>query len=126
MLPDISPLQARFVHEYLIDLNATQAVKRAGYKCKTDKVAAVQGARLLANVKIQAAIQEARAAREKQSLITVEWVLSQLAEVAQDPEHKDRMRALELLGKHLGMFDGSGQQDKGVRVELGAASEWAE
>ena len=47
--------QKRFVEEYLIDLNATQACIRAGYKTKT---ANEQGARLLANVSIQEAIAE--------------------------------------------------------------------
>jgi phage terminase small subunit len=45
--------QRRFVDEYLIDLNATQAAIRAGYCTKT---AAQQAARLLRNVKIQQAI----------------------------------------------------------------------
>ena len=45
--------QARFVGEYLCDLNATQAAVRAGYSQKT---AAVQGSRLLTNVKVAAAI----------------------------------------------------------------------
>ncbi len=43
----LTPKQARFVEEYLIDLNATQAAIRAGYSAKT---AEVQGSRLLGNV----------------------------------------------------------------------------
>ena len=50
--------QQRFVDEYLIDLNATQAAIRAGYSAKT---ADVQGSRMLANVKVQQAISEAMA-----------------------------------------------------------------
>lgn len=38
--------QQRFVDEYLIDLNATQAAIRAGYSAKT---ADVQGSRMLGN-----------------------------------------------------------------------------
>jgi phage terminase small subunit len=49
----LTPKQERFVQEYLIDLNATQAAIRAGYSAKT---ANEQGARLLANVSIAAAI----------------------------------------------------------------------
>lgn len=45
--------QQRFVEEYLIDLNATQAAIRAGYSAKT---ADQQGSRMLANVKVQQAI----------------------------------------------------------------------
>ncbi len=33
--PGLSPKQARFVDEYLVDLNATKAAERAGYSAKT-------------------------------------------------------------------------------------------
>ena len=49
--------QAAFVAEYLVDCNATQAAIRAGYSART---AASQGARLLRNVKVMAAIQRAQ------------------------------------------------------------------
>lgn len=49
----ISAKQARFVAEYLIDLNATQAAIRAGYSKKT---ADVQGPRLLGNVAVSHAV----------------------------------------------------------------------
>ena len=49
--------QERFVEEYLIDLNATQAAIRAGYSPKT---ANEQGARLLAKVSVQTAISRLR------------------------------------------------------------------
>ena len=45
--------QQRFVDEYLIDLNATQAAIRAGYSVKT---ADQQASRMLTNVKVQQAI----------------------------------------------------------------------
>ena len=47
--------QQRFVDEYLIDLNATQAAIRAGYSAKT---ADVQGSRMFGIVKVQQAISE--------------------------------------------------------------------
>ena len=56
-MSDLTPKQARFVEEYLIDLNATQAAIRAGYSTHT---ADVQGSRLLSNVKVAAAIQAAQ------------------------------------------------------------------
>lgn len=49
--------QERFVQEYLIDLNATQAAIRAGYGPDS---AEVTGSRLLRNVKVQEAIQQAK------------------------------------------------------------------
>ena len=51
----LSPKQQLFVHEYLIDLNATQAAIRAGY---SEKTANPQAARLLANVSIKQAIEK--------------------------------------------------------------------
>ena len=57
----LTPKQALFVKEYLVDLNSTQAATRAGYSKKT---ANEQGCRLLANVNIQSAI---RAETEKRS-----------------------------------------------------------
>jgi phage terminase small subunit len=42
--------QQRFVDEYAIDLNATQAYKRAGYRVRSDAVAHACAAKLLRNV----------------------------------------------------------------------------
>ena len=126
-LPNLTPKQAAFVHEYLVDLNATQAAIRAGYKEKNARAIAAEN---LTKPDIQKAIQEARAAREKRSMITVEWVLSQIASIAQDEEaqQRDRLKALELLGKHLGMWEkqpDDGQQ--GVKVVFEMEMEgWAQ
>ena len=51
----MTPKQQRFVEEYLIDLNATQAAIRAGYSKHT---ANEQGSQLLAKLSIQAAVAE--------------------------------------------------------------------
>ncbi len=137
--------QDRFVKEYLIDLNATQAAIRAGYSPKT---ANEQGARLLANVSVQEAIAKAMAERSKRTGISQDRVIQELARIAfVNPQNvinpkdasvkadateddlaciqsvkvktmdgakgksverevrlNDKMKALELLGKHLGMF----------------------
>lgn len=101
-----------FVQEYLVDLNATQAAIRAGYSPKTAKS---QGQRLLTNVDIQKAIQKAMEARAVRTEITQDMVLEELASVAmgeagdeQDSHLRfnNKIKSLELLGKHLGMFDG--------------------
>ena len=138
--------QQRFVDEYLIDLNATQAAIRAGYSPNT---ASAQGARLLINVNISNAIAQAMARRSSRTGITQDRVLRELAKVAFmnatdviDPDSAtvradaaeedlaciqavkvktsesemgsssereikmyDKLRALEMLGKHLGLFD---------------------
>lgn len=78
-MANLSPKQQRFVDEYLVDLNATQAAIRAGYSAKTAESA---GSRLLRNVKVQAAIQQAMADRLKRTEITQDRVLLEYARIA--------------------------------------------
>lgn len=68
--------QQRFVAEYLVDLNATEAAKRADY---SERTAYSQGQRLLKNAEIQTAIGEAQKVREKRTGITADRVLNELA-----------------------------------------------
>lgn len=79
MARELTALQARFVEEYLIDLNATQAAKRAGSKAKNLTVA---GAEFLANPNVQAAIDQAKDQRSQETKIDAAWVLTRLAEEA--------------------------------------------
>lgn len=74
----LTPKQRRFVDEYLIDLNATQAAIRAKYSAKT---AQEQGARLLSNVMVQREIQARMKAREQRTEITQDRVLRELAKI---------------------------------------------
>lgn len=125
-LPKLTPKQARFVHEYLVDLNATQAAIRAGYK---EKNAAQTGAENLRKPQIQQALQEAREAREKASMITAEWVLKEISKIAENEEEaaRDRLKALELIGKHLGMWEKRQDEDTSVKVTFEAEMEaWSE
>lgn len=75
----MTPNQARFVEEYLLDLNATQAAIRAGYSAKT---ALQQGPRLLGNAGVKAAIQKALAARAKRVEVKADDVLRELLRIA--------------------------------------------
>lgn len=121
--------QQRFVEEYLVDLNGTQAAIRAGYSPKT---ANEQAARLLAHVSVAAAVQAAMDKRSERTEITADYVLSNLAQIVERclerapvmvGQGKDRQqlvdeegrhvwefnpaganKALELLGKHLKLF----------------------
>jgi len=68
----MTPRQQRFVDEYLVDLNATQAAIRAGYSART---ANEQGTRLLANASIAAAVQSAQQSRSDRVQITQDDVL---------------------------------------------------
>lgn len=132
----MTPKQKAFVQEYLIDLNATQAAIRAGYSKKT---ANEQGCRLLANVKISAAIAAAQGERSERTEITQDYVLnsifSTMERCKQAEKVTDRsgspvlvetpqgdmvpaytfnaagvLKGAELLGKHLGMFSGDAPQ----------------
>lgn len=70
--------QARFVEEYLIDLNATQAAIRAGYAAAT---AGQKGHDLLKKVEISEAIQEAMRQRSERTRVTADRVLEELARI---------------------------------------------
>lgn len=70
--------QRRFVDEYLVDLNATQAAIRAGYSVKT---AGQIGEQNLRKLEIAAAVQEAQAIRAKRTEITQDMVLRELAKI---------------------------------------------
>jgi len=72
--------QEAFVREYLIDLNATQAAIRAGYSATTAHSA---GPRLLDNVDVATAIDEARNERATETRIDAAWVLKRLAAEAE-------------------------------------------
>lgn len=75
----LTPKQQRFVEEYVVDLNATQAAARAGYSVKT---AAAIGAENLRKPQIAAAIQSAKAARSERTRVTADRVVEELARVA--------------------------------------------
>ena len=137
--------QQRFVEEYLIDLNATQAAIRAGYSPET---ANEQGSQNLAKLSIRNEIDKRMAERSRRTGISQDRVIQELARIAfVNPQNvintdnatvredaaeddlaciqsvkvktsysdkgdmmerevrlNDKMKALELLGKHLGMF----------------------
>lgn len=72
----MNPRQQRFVEEYLVDLNATQAAIRAGYAEGSAKVTA---SRMLTDDNVAAAIAEAKAKRSERTEITQDMVLRELA-----------------------------------------------
>lgn len=112
--------QQRFCEEYLVDLNGTQAAIRAGYTAHCANRTAVK---LLSNTDIQATIQAGREAARRRTEVTVDYILRRLRENVEramqceqvldsqgEPTGEYRYegnvanKALELLGKHLGMF----------------------
>jgi phage terminase small subunit len=75
----LTPKQARFVQEYLIDLNAAQAAIRAGYSAKTARVI---GHEILTKPDIAAAIEKAMAERAERTRLTADWVVEELRKLA--------------------------------------------
>lgn len=104
-MANLTPKQQRFVEEYLIDLNATQAAIRAGY---SEKTAQEQSSRLLSNVMVQEAVQKAKNKLSERTELTVDMVVQGLLKEAQDyaegSTQSARVSAWAHLGKHLGMF----------------------
>lgn len=137
--------QKRFVEEYLVDLNATQAAIRAGYSTQT---AYSIGDENLKKPEIKNAIEKALAERSRRTGVNADRVILELAKIAfvnptdvinmdeatvrgeanredtatiasvkvkriptddgdiveREVRTYDKIKALELLGKHLGMF----------------------
>src|SRR5271166_6245442 len=75
----LTPKQALFVEEYLVDLNATQAALRAGYRTK---YARQVGAENLTKPVIADAIAKAQAARSEATGVTAKRVLEEYALLA--------------------------------------------
>lgn len=137
--------QKLFVEEYLIDLNATQAVIRAGYKISKNQSASEIGSQLLKNTQVSKEIEKAMAERSRRTGVNADRVIMELAKIAfvnamdvidtesatvkedatpedtaailsvkvktfgedgleREIKMADKLKALELLGKHLGMF----------------------
>lgn len=71
--------QARFVQEYLKDLNATQAAVRAGYSAKT---ARPQGHRLLTIIAVSEAVSAGAAKRIAKGMVSADRILEEIGRLA--------------------------------------------
>lgn len=80
MARPLNPKQERFVKEYLVDLNATQAARRAGYSARTAKQ---QGARLLTHVDVAAAVERGKKKDAEAATMSRERALELLTQVAE-------------------------------------------
>ena len=148
--------QKRFVEEYLIDLNATQAAIRAGYSPNT---ANEQGSQNLVKLSIRNAIDKAIAERSKRTGVNADRVVRELAKIAfvnageivdfdtallmdkiseddmaaiqsikvksfgedgveREVKLADKLKALELLGRHLGLFKDNIELTGTVQTEM--------
>ena len=75
----LSDKQKKFIDEYLVDLNATQAAIRAGYK---EKTADRTGAENLRKPQIQREIQKRMQERQQRTEVTQDMVVKELAAIA--------------------------------------------
>ena len=115
--------QKIFVQEYLVDLNATQAAIRAGYSPKTANRTASEN---LSKPDIQAAIHKSMQKREKRVEVNQDYVISKLFEITEkeasdmpesDLKYGNKIKAIELLGKHVGAWDRKDDKNKDAVIE---------
>nr|DAN89655.1 MAG TPA: Terminase small subunit [Caudoviricetes sp.] len=118
----------KFCHEYIKDMNATQAAIRTGYSEKTAKM---QGSRLMTNDDIKARVKELRDAYFNENIMTAQQVEYELTRIAlglsnekhvviegtgdgyseariidKPPDEKSRLKALELMAKRHRILSG--------------------
>lgn len=127
MARELTAKQARFVEEYLIDLNATQAAIRSGYSART---AEWIGPQLLGKSHVATAIQAAKEKRSEKTGFTAEQVLLELHELHQkslrplvDAQGNECMEApavaakcLDMKMRHLGLFDADRSKKSEVHI----------
>jgi len=77
----LSPLERRFIEEYLIDCNGRKAYTRAGFRAKNDKVAGVLASRLLTRDRVRAGLERRQAQIAELSGVTRERFHRELARI---------------------------------------------
>ena len=106
--------QERFVREYLVDLCAAKAARRAGYSHKNARSI---GCRLLKKEEIQREVARAMELEKEDAALRREQVIEELKVVAfasasdasgAELKVAQKLKALELLGTHLGLLEGIG------------------
>jgi len=102
---ELEPKQKRFCEEYLVDLNATQAAIRAKYAKKS---AYSMGYENLQKYEIRRYIRELTLWRSLRTQVTADRVLEELAKIAfakEGEKTKDKLKALDMLAKHVCIND---------------------
>ena len=101
----LSPKEALFASEWLIDKNAKQAAIRAGYAPKN---AAKTAFLMMQKPRIMEALNKALEAQQKRTLVTADQVLRDIDRIAEKAEVAGEFNAAlkgkELLGKHYKLF----------------------
>lgn len=100
----LSDKQRLFVDEYLVDLNGSQAVLRAGYVTTSPNRIATD---LLRHPLVRKEIEKRQEERVARTALSQDFVINKLIAIVEDTEKGNpqaALRGLELLGKHLAMF----------------------
>ena len=111
----MTPKQQRFVEEYLVDLNATQAALRAGYAARSARAIAAEN---LAKPNIQARITALKQARSERTQIDADRVVQELARVA-----FARMSEVATWGPEGVTLRGSAELDEAAQAVIQEVSE---
>ena len=102
---ELNAKQKRFVVEYLVDLNATQAAIRAGYSKKT---AGVMGYENLSKPQIAEAVAKAQhEAQERIEYTSDQWrrdVMRIATDAEQNGDITNALKGRDMLGKSLGIY----------------------
>ncbi len=104
--PNLTYKQQRFVEEYQVDGNGSQAVLRAGYKTKHPAEMAYG---LLRNTKVKHTLQDAQNARRERLQMRVYSTVKQYIELKDKAleacDYRTSLRVLDQLVKHLKIFE---------------------
>jgi len=104
--PNLTLKQQRFIEEYQVDGNGTQAVLRAGYKTSYPSEMAYG---LLRNPKVKHTLQDAQNARRERLQMRVDSTVKEYIELKEKAleacDYQTALRALNLLAKHLKIFE---------------------
>ncbi len=122
--------QELFVREYLLDLTPADAYVRAGYRVTTRETAYVNSCKLLKNTKVLEAVEKAQAERMTRLELDADWVVLGFRMIylmaKTDGQYTVALRALENIGKYLGLYAEHNRQKvypdpEQLRAELEAA-----
>lgn len=113
----INSRQLAFINEYVKTLNATQSAIKAGY---SESGARVQGHRLLNTPHIRERIDKELKMRADECKVDTDLILTHLKEIALDSNilPKDRLKALDLLGRYRGMWNGEGEKNTPTHIKV--------
>lgn len=118
----MKPKRQRFVLALLGEArgNASEAARLAGYSVKT---ATQIGSRLLRQADVKAAVEHHQATLATKAGYTADKVIAELATIADATPDKitgnDKIKALELLGKAVGLFQPKDNSSDRITVNIG-------